>query len=102
MERLAADLADVQRQNDELASLRAQLRQSEQGLARLAALESDAAIAAEERKELDELRTRFEVLEAELARTTAELERAEQALEQMKRRLSWRITAPLRALRGSR
>jgi hypothetical protein len=44
----------------------------------------------------------LEVLEAELARATAELERAERALDQMKRRLSWRITAPLRALRRAR
>jgi chromosome segregation ATPase len=102
MDWLAADLADVQRQDDELASLRAQLRQSEQALARLAALERDAAIAAEERKELDAARTRLEVLDVEFARATAELERAERALDQMKRRLSWRITAPLRFLRGSR
>jgi chromosome segregation ATPase len=102
MDRLAPDLADVQRQDDELASLRSQLRQSEQALARLAELEWDAAIAAEERKELDAARTRLEVLEAELARTAAELERADRALDEMKRRLSWRITAPLRALRGSR
>jgi multidrug efflux pump subunit AcrA (membrane-fusion protein) len=102
MDRLAADLADVQRQHDELASLRVQLRQSEQALARLAELERDAAIAAEERKQLDLARTRLEVLEAELARATAEQERAERGLDEMKRRLSWRITAPLRALRGSR
>jgi chromosome segregation ATPase len=102
MDGLAADLADAQRQDDELASLRAQLRQSEQALARLVALERDTAIAAEERKALDAARTRLEVLEAELARATAERERAERALDQMKRRLSWRITAPLRALRGSR
>ncbi|MFL5839811.1 MAG: hypothetical protein ACJ77Z_05110 [Thermoleophilaceae bacterium] len=102
MDRLATDLADVQRQHDELASLRSQLRQSEQALARLAALERDAAIAADERKELDVSRTRLELLEAELARTQAELERAQRALDEMKRRLSWRITAPLRALRGSR
>jgi multidrug efflux pump subunit AcrA (membrane-fusion protein) len=102
MDRLAPDLADVQRHDHELASLRAQLRQSEQALARLAELERDAEIAAEERKELDAARTSLEVLEAELARATAEAERAQRALDQMKRRLSWRITAPLRALRGSR
>jgi DNA repair exonuclease SbcCD ATPase subunit len=120
VERLTGDLTDVERHLDELAALRVQLRESEQRLARMPALEREAELANEDRRQLDTLRTRVDVLEADLAHVAAELEEAEAGLtaargelsaatehasrviDGMKSSLSWRITAPLRAIKRRR
>jgi chromosome segregation ATPase len=86
----------------EVAALRDQLRQSEQALARLPELEHEAELAARDRQELDEARERIEVLDADLEKARAALERTSTALAGMQSSLSWRITAPLRALKRSR
>jgi DNA repair exonuclease SbcCD ATPase subunit len=112
--RVAHELMDVERRTDELAALRVQLRESEQQLARLAALEREAEKAAEERKEMDALRTRVDVLETQLARLEAarqelqsahtalalSLERSQNVIDAMKSSPSWRLTAPLRRLKA--
>jgi uncharacterized protein involved in exopolysaccharide biosynthesis len=86
-------------QLDELRALRAELRASEQQLARLPALEHEARLAAADRVELDALRARVEVLEADADDLRARLARASSTIDQMDRSLSWRMTAPLRALK---
>jgi chromosome segregation ATPase len=89
-------------QASEVAALREQLRESEQALARLPGLEYEAELAARDRQELDEARQRIEVLDADLEKARAALERTSTALAGMQSSLSWRITAPLRALKRSR
>jgi DNA repair exonuclease SbcCD ATPase subunit len=109
VDELAGQITRIEQRLDELSALRAQLRESEQQLARVPALEREAALAAEDRRELDAARAQIEVLElgvedlrAELAQAQAQLRQSEEAsqrvIDGMKSSFSWRITAPLRAL----
>ena len=73
---------------------------AEQRLAALPAYEEEARLAAADREELDRLRDRVDVLERELAEAEERRARAESVADEMKASVSWRLTAPLRRLRG--
>lgn len=84
----------------EVAALRERLIECEQRLAALPAYEEEARLAAADREELDRLRDRVDVLERELAEAEERRARAESVADEMKASVSWRLTAPLRRLRG--
>jgi hypothetical protein len=85
----------------ELAVLRQRLTECEQRLAVLPAYEEEAQLALADREELDRMRDQVEVLEQRLAEAEALRARSEQVVEEMKASFSWRVTAPLRRLKGT-
>jgi SAM-dependent methyltransferase len=92
-------IQNTQLQHEEIAALRARLREAEQELAVIPDLEEDARITREEHDRL----YRFERERSEMAARIEQLEqlaeRADRVNRGLQSSLSWRITKPLRALK---
>lgn len=92
-------IENVALHQDELREARRRLREAEQRLAVIPALELDARITRAEHERLFTLQQENAALEARVAELEGLVTRAEGVYKSMQSSVSWRVTKPLRALR---
>jgi chemotaxis protein histidine kinase CheA len=94
-------IENTQLRYEEVAEIRARLREAEQELATIPDLEQDAQITMAEHHRLVHLEREHPELVARIAELEERVERAERVSRGLQSSLSWRVTRPLRRLKGS-
>lgn len=101
LQRQHEHIENLQLRQEEVGALRLALRDAEQRLAVIPDLEHDARVTREEHERLYVLEGEAAALRAQLADQQAATARAEGVYRSMQASLSWKLTKPLRRLKGS-